>query len=106
MSPIKWENSRYNEKHRHFLSKKPQDSKFFTLCDGAVRSGKTLSIIYKIPQIFYYIGNEYLKVFSGYSRNTVRNNVLIELIPYLENYHGAKSAQQRQIIGQMRRRPP
>lgn len=90
MSPIKWENSRYNEKHRHFLSKKPQDSKFFTLCDGAVRSGKTLSIIYKIPQIFYYIGNEYLKVFSGYSRNTVRNNVLIELIPYLENYHGAK----------------
>ncbi len=90
MSPIKWENSKYSEKHKKFLAKKPQDSKFFTLCDGAVRSGKTLSIIYKIPQIFYYIGNEYLKVFSGYSRNTVRNNVLIELIPYLENYHGAK----------------
>lgn len=90
MSPIKWENSQYSEKHRRFLAKKPQDTKFFTLCDGAVRSGKTLSIIYKIPQIFHYIGNSYLKVFSGFSKNTVRNNVLIELIPYLENYHSAK----------------
>lgn len=90
MCPIKWENSRYSAKHRLFLSQKPSDAKFFTLCDGAVRSGKTLSIIYKIPQLFYHIGNDYLKVFSGYSKNTVRNNVLIELIPYLENYHGAK----------------
>ncbi len=88
MSPIKWENSIYSPKYKKFLSRKP--AKFFTLCDGAVRSGKTLAIIYKIPQLFDYIGNEYLKVFSGYSRNTVRNNVLIELIPYLENYHGAK----------------
>lgn len=63
---------------------------FFTLCDGAVRSAKTLSIIYKIPQIFDFVGNEYLKVFSGYSKNTVRNNVLVELLPYLKNYHGAK----------------
>ena len=63
--------------------------KFFTLCDGAARSGKTLSVIYKIPQIFSYIGNDYLKVFSGYSKGTVRNNVLTELLPYLRNYHGA-----------------
>ena len=88
--PIDWTKSKYSKKHRRFLSKKPEDMKFFTLCDGAVRSAKTLSIIYKIPQIFDFIGNEHLKVFSGYSKNTVRNNVLVELLPYLKNYHGAK----------------
>ena len=87
--PIDWTKSKYSKKHRLFLSKKPEHMKFFTLCDGAVRSAKTLSIIYKIPQIFDFIGNEYLKVFSGYSKNTVRNNVLVELLPYLKNYHGA-----------------
>lgn len=90
MSPIKWELSKYSPKTRSFLAHKPSEACFFTLCDGSVRSGKTLSIIYKIPQIFDFVGNDYLKVFSGYSKNTVRNNVLIELIPYLENYHGAK----------------
>lgn len=88
--PIDWTKSKYSKKHRLFLSKKPETMKFFTLCDGAVRSAKTLSIIYKIPQIFDFVGNEYLKVFSGYSKNTVRNNVLVELLPYLKNYHGAK----------------
>ena len=88
--PIDWTKSKYSKKHRLFLSKKPEDMKFFTLCDGAVRSAKTLSIIYKIPQIFNFVGNEYLKVFSGYSKNTVRNNVLVELLPYLKNYHGAQ----------------
>ena len=88
--PIDWTKSKYSRKHKKFLSLKPEDMKFFTLCDGAVRSAKTLSIIYKIPQMFYFIGNEYLKVFSGYSKNTVRNNVLVELLPYLKNYHGAK----------------
>lgn len=87
---IDWSKSVYSKKHKIFLSKKPENMKFFTLCDGAARSGKTLSIIYKIPQIFSYIGNDYLKVFSGYSKNTVRNNVLNELLPYLRNYHGAK----------------
>lgn len=87
--PIDWTKSKYSKKHRLFLSKKPEEMAFFTLCDGAVRSAKTLSIIYKIPQIFDYVGNEYLKVFSGYSKNTVRNNVLVELLPYLKNYHGA-----------------
>ena len=71
--PIDWTKSKYSRKHRLFLSKKPEDMAFFTLCDGAVRSAKTLSIIYKIPQIFDFVGNEYLKVFSGYSKNTVRN---------------------------------
>ena len=88
--PIDWTKSKYSKKHRLFLSKRPEDMAFFTLCDGAVRSAKTLSIIYKIPQIFDFIGNEYLKVFSGYSKNTVRNNVLVELLPYLKNYHGAQ----------------
>ncbi len=88
--PIDWTKSKYSKKHRQFLSLRPEDMKFFTLCDGAVRSAKTLSIIYKIPQIFNFIGNEYLKVFSGYSKNTVRNNVLVELLPYLKNYHGAQ----------------
>ena len=87
--PIDWTKSKYSKKHRLFLSKKPADMAFFTLCDGAVRSAKTLSIIYKIPQMFDFVGNEYLKVFSGYSKNTVRNNVLVELLPYLKNYHGA-----------------
>lgn len=87
--PIDWTKSKYSKKHKLFLSKKPENMKFFTLCDGAARSGKTLSIIYKIPQMFSFIGNNYLKVFSGFSKNTVRNNVLIELIPYLKNYHGA-----------------
>ena len=86
--PIDWTKSKYSKKHRLFLSKKPEDMAFFTLCDGAVRSAKTLSIIYKIPQMFDFVGNEYLKVFSGYSKNTVRNNVLVELLPYLKNYHG------------------
>ena len=88
--PIDWTKSKYSKKHRLFLSLKPEKMKFFTLCDGAVRSAKTLSIIYKIPQIFNFVGNEYLKVFSGYSKNTVRNNVLVELLPYLKNYHGAQ----------------
>ncbi|MBQ2645200.1 terminase family protein, partial [bacterium] len=87
--PIDWSKSKYSKKHRKFLSKKPENMKFFTLCDGAARSGKTLSIIYKIPQMFAYIGNDYLKVFSGFSKNTVRNNVLTELLPYLKNYHSA-----------------
>ncbi len=39
--------------------------------------------------MFDFVGNEYLKVFSGYSKNTVRNNVLVELLPYLKSYHGA-----------------
>ena len=87
--PINWSKSKYSRKHRSFLGKKPENMTFFTLCDGAARSGKTLSIIYKIPQMFQFIGNEYLKVFSGYSKTTVKNNVLNELIPYLTNYHGA-----------------
>ena len=61
-----------------------------TLLDGAVRSGKTLNIVQKIPQIFDSIGNDNLKVFSGYSKSTVRNNVLIELKPFIENYLGGK----------------
>ena len=84
--PIKWENSKYSEKVKKFLAKKIEDFPLLTLLDGAVRSGKTLSIIQKIPQIFDAIGNENLKVFSGYSKNTVRNNVLIELKPFIENY--------------------
>ncbi len=87
--PIDWTKSLYSKKHKLFLSKKPENMKFFTLCDGAARSGKTLSIIYKIPQLFQYIGNDYLKVFSGFSKLTVKNNVLSELLPYLKNYHGA-----------------
>lgn len=87
--PIDWTKSKYSKKHRIFLSKKPENMKFFTLCDGAARSGKTLSIIYKIPQIFQFVGNDFLKVFSGYSKGTVRTNVLSELLPYLRNYHGA-----------------
>ena len=80
---IRWENSKYSEKARKFLSKPPEDFPLFTLLDGAVRSGKTLNIIQKIPQIFEFVGNEYLKVFSGYSRNSVKNNVLIELKPFV-----------------------
>ena len=87
--PIDWSKSKYSKKHRRFLSLPPEKMKFFTLCDGAIRSAKTLSIIYKIPQIFQFVGNEYLKVFSGYTKQTVRNNVLIELLPFLKNYHGA-----------------
>ena len=85
---IKWENSKYGPKTRKFLSKPPQDFPLFTLLDGAVRSGKTLNIIQKIPQIFEFTGSEYLKVFSGYSRNSVKNNVLTELKPFIENYLG------------------
>lgn len=88
--PIDWSKSKYSNKHKKFLSLPPDKMKFFTLCDGATRSAKTLTIIYKIPQMFAYIGNEFLKVFSGYSKQTVRNNVLIELLPFLKNYHGAK----------------
>ena len=87
--PIDWSKYQYSNKHKLFLGKNPQDMKFFTLCDGAARSGKTLSIIYKIPQLFAFIGNDYLKVFSGFSKNTVKNNVLSELLPFLKNYHGA-----------------
>jgi|GEM_PF-1491795 len=86
--PIKWENSKYSLKARAFLAKQPQDFPLLTLLDGAVRSGKTLNIVQKIPQIFDSIGNENLKVFSGYSKSTVRNNVLIELKPFIENYLG------------------
>lgn len=88
--PIDWSKSKYSNKHKKFLSLPPDKMKFFTLCDGATRSAKTLTIIYKIPQMFAYIGNEFLKVFSGYSKQTVRNNVLIELLPFLKNYHGAQ----------------
>ena len=87
---IKWEKSKYSEKVRKFLSMPPEDFPLFTLLDGAVRSGKTLSIIQKIPQIFEFVGTEYLKVFSGYSRNSVKNNVLIELKPFIEDYLGGK----------------
>ena len=73
--PIKWEQSKYGEKAKRFLSKSPDEFPLLTLLDGAVRSGKTLNIIQKIPQIFDWIGNENLKVFSGYSKSTVRNNV-------------------------------
>lgn len=87
--PIDWAKSKYSQKAVEFLALQPENMKFFTLADGAVRSGKTLNIVQKIPQMFDFIGNEYLKVFSGYSKTTVRNNVLVELIPYLKNYHGA-----------------
>ena len=40
--PIDWSKSKYSKKHKKFLSKKPEKMKFFTLCDGAARSGKTL----------------------------------------------------------------
>ena len=76
--PVKWEKSKYSLKARQFLAKPPEDFPLLTLLDGAVRSGKTLNIIQKIPQIFDSIGNDNLKVFSGYSKSTVRNNVLIE----------------------------
>lgn len=88
--PIKWENSKYSAKARTFLAKQPEDFPLLTLLDGAVRSGKTLNIVQKIPQIFDSIGNDNLKVFSGYSKSTVRNNVLIELKPFIENYLGGK----------------
>ena len=88
--PIKWEKSKYSKKVKKFLAKPPEDFPLLTLLDGAVRSGKTLSIIQKIPQIFDSIGNENLKVFSGYSKNTVRNNVIIELKPFIENYLGGQ----------------
>lgn len=88
--PIDFSKSKYSDKARSFLRKSIQDMPLLTLLCGSVRSGKTINIIYKLPQILTDIGNEYLKVFSGYSKATVRNNVLIELIPYLENYHGAK----------------
>lgn len=88
--PIKWENSKYSKKARAFLAKQPEYFPLLTLLDGAVRSGKTLNIVQKIPQIFDYIGNDNLKVFSGYSKSTVRNNVLIELKPFIENYLGGK----------------
>lgn len=86
--PIQWEKSKYSDKAKSFLSKAPEDFPLLTLLDGAVRSGKTLNIIQKIPQIFDAIGNDNLKVFSGYSKSTVRNNVLIELKPFIENYLG------------------
>ncbi len=86
--PVKWEDSKYSNKAKKFLAKDPMKFPLLTLLDGAVRSGKTLNIIQKIPQIFDAIGNDYLKVFSGYSKNTVRNNVLIELKPFIENYLG------------------
>lgn len=88
--PVDFTKSKYGEKARKFLSKSILDMPLMTLLCGSVRSGKTINIIYKIPQIFNDIGNQNLKVFSGYSKSTVRNNVLVELIPYLENYHGAK----------------
>lgn len=88
--PIDFTKSKYSKKSRKFLSKDPLSFPLLTNLCGSVRSGKTINIIYKVPQYFDTIGNEYLKVFSGFSKNTVRNNVLIELIPYLENFHGAK----------------
>ncbi len=88
--PIKWEKSKYSQKAREFLAKQPEDFPLLTLLDGAVRSGKTLNIVQKIPQIFDWIGNDNLKVFSGYTKSTVRNNVLIELKPFIENYLGGK----------------
>lgn len=88
--PIDFTKSKYSPKAKRFLSKSILDMPLLTLMCGSVRSGKTVNVVYKIPQIFHQIGNEYLKVFSGYSKATVRNNVLIELIPYLENFHGAK----------------
>ena len=72
------------------MAKQPEEFPLLTLLDGAVRSGKTLNIVQKIPQIFDWIGNDNLKVFSGYSKSTVRNNVLIELKPFIENYLGGK----------------
>lgn len=87
--PIDFTKSKYSRKAKDFLSKSPLEFPLLTLLCGSVRSGKTINVIYKLPQYFAEIGNEYLKVFSGFSKNTVRNNVLIELIPYLENFHGA-----------------
>ncbi len=87
--PIDWTKSKYSKKHKKFLSLAPENMKFFTLLDGATRSAKTLSVIYKIPRMLQFVGNQYLKVFSGYTKQTVRNNVLIELLPFLKNYHGA-----------------
>lgn len=80
--------SKNSPKTCEFLAKDPLSFPLMTLLCGSVRSGKTINIIQKIPQIFDAIGNENLKVFSGYSKNTVRNNVLIELKPYIENYLG------------------
>ena len=79
--PIDFTKSKYSSKVRKFIGKNPLEFPLLTLLCGSVRSGKTISIINKIPDYFSTIGNEYLKVFSGFSKNTVRNNVLIELIP-------------------------
>lgn len=87
--PVDFSKSKYSPKAKAFLSKDPLEFPLLTLLCGSVRSGKTVNIIYKIPDYFQAIGNKDLKVFSGYSKNTVRNNVLIELKPYLENCHGA-----------------
>ena len=87
---INFLNSKNSPKTCEFLKKDPLSFPLMTLKCGSVRSGKTVNIIQKIPQIFDAIGNDALKVFSGYSKNTVRNNVLIELIPYIENYLGGK----------------
>ena len=87
--PIDFTKSKYSRKAKDFLSKSPLEFPLLTLLCGSVRSGKTINVIYKLPQYFAEIGNEYLKVFSGFSKNTVRNNVLIELLPDLENFHGA-----------------
>ncbi|KKQ09699.1 MAG: Phage-related protein [Candidatus Pacebacteria bacterium GW2011_GWF1_36_5] len=86
---IDYTKSKYSPKVRKFLKKDPLDFKPFTLIDGSVRSAKTVSIIFKMPQIMDALGNDALYCFSGYSKNTVRNNVLVELLPYLKNYHNA-----------------
>ena len=55
---IDFTKSKYSPKVKQFLSKSPLDFKKQTLLDGSVRSAKTVSIIFKMPQIMHELGND------------------------------------------------
>ena len=52
--PIDFTKSKYSAKARMFLSKDPLEFPLLTLKCGSVRSGKTINVIYKIPQYLYF----------------------------------------------------
>lgn len=87
--------SKYSQLHKKFRAKKPCEYKFFTLLDGSVRSGKTVILIIKLVHYLYYMGDKGTVLLSGYSKNTVYNNVLNELFNYIENFLGGKYSYNR-----------
>lgn len=77
---IDWTTSKWSEKHLEFVMRPYNDLKFFTLLSGSVRSGKTVSQIAKASGELIPLRADAGKILiSGKSKETIYNNVLLEL---------------------------